>query len=98
MDHSSIITERNFGYVQKEWTEARKELEVERRHSRDLTLMRDKAVKEATDRVDAVSKELADALKAMSAAETRAQVAEVCRRFLPLDVAFSVALALEDLG
>ncbi|CAM6117186.1 unnamed protein product [Calypogeia fissa] len=65
------------GHIQKEWTEARKELEVERRHSRDLVVARDEAVKKATGQVEEVNKELADALKAMSAAETRAQVAEL---------------------
>lgn len=63
--------------VQKEWAEARKELEVEREHGRHSTSQRDRAVSEALKRVEAVSKELADAMKAVSAAETRAQIAEV---------------------
>ncbi|KAL2641779.1 hypothetical protein R1flu_009366 [Riccia fluitans] len=67
----------DWNHMQKEWAEGKKELESERSHSRDLVLSRDKAVKEAMDRVEAVGKELADAVKAMSAAETRAQVAEV---------------------
>jgi len=62
---------------QKEWAESRKELEIEREHGRYLTSQRDRAVTEALERVEAVSKELADALKAVSSAETRAQVAEV---------------------
>lgn len=57
--------------------EAKNDLEMERAHGRNLTAQRDKAVSEALGRVEAVSKELADALKAVSTAETRAQVAEV---------------------
>lgn len=62
--------------LQKEWAEARRELEMERARGRDLINQRDRAVSEALERVEAVSKELADALKSLSAAETRAQVAE----------------------
>jgi len=62
---------------QKEWAEARKELEIEREHGRNLSRQRDTAVTEALKGVEAVSKELADAVKAVSSAETRAQVAEV---------------------
>ncbi|BBN02351.1 nucleoprotein TPR [Marchantia polymorpha subsp. ruderalis] len=67
----------DWSHMQKEWAEGKRELEVERSHSRDLIVSRDKAVKDATDRIEASGKELADAIKAMSAAETRAQVAEV---------------------
>ncbi|KAL3677732.1 hypothetical protein R1sor_020688 [Riccia sorocarpa] len=67
----------DWNHMQKEWADGKKELEAERSHSRNLIVSRDKAVKEAMDRVEAVGKELAEALKAMSAAETRAQVAEV---------------------
>jgi nucleoprotein TPR len=68
--------ESELNNLQKEWAEARKELEIEREHGRYLTSQRDRAVTEALERVEAVSKELADALKAVSSAETRAQVAE----------------------
>lgn len=68
--------ESELNNLQKEWAEAKKELEIEREHGRYLTSQRDRAVTEALERVEAVSKELADALKAVSSAETRAQVAE----------------------
>uniref|UniRef100_A0A7I4FVD3 Nucleoprotein TPR/MLP1 domain-containing protein n=1 Tax=Physcomitrium patens TaxID=3218 RepID=A0A7I4FVD3_PHYPA len=68
--------ESELSNLQKEWVEARKELEIEREHGRRLTTQRDRAVSEALERVEAVSKELAVALKSVSAAETRAQVAE----------------------
>jgi nucleoprotein TPR len=63
--------------LQKEWAEAKTELEMERAHGQNLIAQRDKAVSEALERVEVASKELAEALKAVSTAETRAQVAEV---------------------
>lgn len=63
--------------MQKEWTEARRELESERLRVGNLTIHRDQSVNQALDRVDTLRKELTDALKALSTAETRAQVAEV---------------------
>ncbi|CAK9226319.1 unnamed protein product [Sphagnum troendelagicum] len=62
--------------LQKEWAEAKTELEMERAHGQNLIAQRDKAVSEALERVEVASKELAEALKAVSTAETRAQVAE----------------------
>lgn len=50
---------------------------MERAHGQNLIAQRDKAVSEALERVEVASKELAEALKAVSTAETRAQVAEV---------------------
>ncbi|CAM6077498.1 unnamed protein product [Sphagnum tenellum] len=62
--------------LQKEWAEAKTELEMERAHGQNLIAQRDKGVSEALERVEVASKELAEALKAVSTAETRAQVAE----------------------
>ncbi|OAE35214.1 hypothetical protein AXG93_4391s1000 [Marchantia polymorpha subsp. ruderalis] len=55
----------DWSHMQKEWAEGKRELEVERSHSRDLIFSRDKAVKDATDRIEASGKELADAIKTM---------------------------------
>ncbi len=63
--------------AQKEWAEAKTELGMERAHGQNLIAQRDKAVSEALERVEVASKELAEALKAVSTAETHAQVAEV---------------------
>ncbi|KAJ7568538.1 hypothetical protein O6H91_01G036800 [Diphasiastrum complanatum] len=62
--------------MQKEWAELKHELELERGHVRNLTTERDRAVSQAMDRVEILSKELADALAAVSAAETRAQISK----------------------
>ncbi|CAM6048370.1 unnamed protein product [Sphagnum compactum] len=62
--------------LQKEWAEAKTELEMERAHGQNLIAQRDKAMSEALEQVEVASKELAEALKAVSTAETRAQVAE----------------------
>jgi hypothetical protein len=46
-------------------------------HGQNLIAQQDTAVSEALKQVEVANKELSQALKAVSAAETRAQVAEV---------------------
>ena len=61
--------------MQREWAEAKKELEQERNNVRCLTSDREETMKNAMRQV--VGTKLANALQAVSAAETRAIVAEV---------------------
>eukprot|EP00250_Pteridium_aquilinum_P020517 c24845_g1_i1 orf=374-6757(+) len=62
--------------MQKEWVEMKHELDSERAHTRHLSHERDLVVKQTMDRIQSISKDLADALQKVSAAETRAQLAE----------------------
>lgn len=64
-------------YSQREWAEAKKELQQERDNVRSLTSDREQTLKNAMRQVEEMGKELANALHAVSAAETRAAVAEV---------------------
>lgn len=63
--------------MQREWAEAKNELQEERNNVRTLTLDRDQTVKSAMEQVELVRKELADALHAVATAEARAAIAEV---------------------
>lgn len=62
---------------QREWAEAKKELQEERENVRRLTLDRDQAMKNSMRQVEDMSKELSNALGAVASAESRAAVAEV---------------------
>ncbi|CAM6020254.1 unnamed protein product [Sphagnum balticum] len=62
--------------LQKEWAEAKTELEMECAHGKNLIAQQDTAVSEALKQVELANKELSQALKVVSAAETCAQVAE----------------------
>lgn len=62
---------------QREWAEAKKELQEERDNVRALTLDREQTIKNAMRQVEEMGKELAKALHAVAAAESRAAVAEV---------------------
>ncbi|KAK4285608.1 hypothetical protein QN277_002284 [Acacia crassicarpa] len=62
--------------LEREWAEAKKELQGERESVRTLTLDRDQTVKNAMRQVEEMGKELANALRASSSAESRAAVAE----------------------
>ena len=64
-------------FSQKEWAEAKKELQEERSNSRNSTSDRNQTLNNAVMQVEEMGKELANALKAVSAAESRASVAEV---------------------
>lgn len=65
-----------FSY-QREWAEAKRELQEERDNVRTLTVDREHTIKNAMKQVEEMGKELADALRAVAAAESRAAVAEV---------------------
>ncbi|KAJ4836929.1 hypothetical protein Tsubulata_022036 [Turnera subulata] len=62
--------------VEREWAEAKKELQQERDNVRALTSDREQTMKNAMKQVEEMGKELANALHAVSDAETRAAVAE----------------------
>lgn len=64
--------------LQREWAEAKKELHEERDRVRALTLEKEKAIETTVHQVEEMRKELADAWRAVSSAESRAAVAEVC--------------------
>ncbi|XP_030471618.2 nuclear-pore anchor isoform X1 [Syzygium oleosum] len=63
-------------HIQKEWAEAKKELQEEHDNVRKLMLDRDQTLKNSMKQVEEMGKELASALHAVAAAETRAAVAE----------------------
>ncbi|KAF8412623.1 hypothetical protein HHK36_000592 [Tetracentron sinense] len=60
----------------REWADAKKELQEERDNVRTLTLDREHTIKNAMRQVEEMGKELASALHAVAAAESRAAVAE----------------------
>ncbi|XP_058095907.1 nuclear-pore anchor-like isoform X2 [Magnolia sinica] len=62
--------------VEREWAEAKKALQEERDHVRTLTLGKEEILKDAMRQVEELGKELADALRAVAAAEARALTAE----------------------
>ena len=64
-------------FPQKEWAEAKKELQEERSNARNSTSDRNQTLNNAVRQVEGIGKEFANALKAVSAAESRASVAEV---------------------
>lgn len=64
-------------HVEREWAEAKRELQEERDNVRTLTVDREHTIKNAMKQVEEMGKELADALRAVAAAESRAAVAEV---------------------
>lgn len=68
-------------FIQREWAEAKKELQEERDNVRMLTLDREQTIKNAMRQVEEMGKELANALHAVAAAEARAAVAEVFVNF-----------------
>ncbi|KAK4595107.1 hypothetical protein RGQ29_018748 [Quercus rubra] len=63
-------------HVEREWVEAKRELQEERDNVRNLTVDREQTLKNAMRQVEEMGKELADALRAVTAAESRAAVAE----------------------
>lgn len=63
--------------MQKEWAEAKKDLQEERDNSRTLRLEREGSMNNAMRQVEEMGKELANALHAVAAAESRAAVSEV---------------------
>lgn len=65
------------GFSQKEWAEAKTELQEERSNARHSTSDHNQTLNNAVMQVEEMGKELANAMKAVSAAESRASVAEV---------------------
>ncbi|KAL2932133.1 Nuclear-pore anchor [Bienertia sinuspersici] len=62
--------------IEREWAEAKKELQEERNNVRTLSLDREQTIKDAMRQVENIGKELSAALQAVTAAESRAAVAE----------------------
>ncbi|XP_020091201.1 nuclear-pore anchor isoform X3 [Ananas comosus] len=62
--------------IEREWAEAKKELHEERDRVRALTLEKEKAIETTVHQVEEMRKELTDAWRAVSSAESRAAVAE----------------------
>eukprot|EP00252_Welwitschia_mirabilis_P011319 TRINITY_DN2545_c0_g1_i2.p1 TRINITY_DN2545_c0_g1~~TRINITY_DN2545_c0_g1_i2.p1 ORF type:complete len:1411 (+),score=457.86 TRINITY_DN2545_c0_g1_i2:114-4346(+) len=68
--------EEKLNHLQREWAEAKQELQKEREHTQNLTFERDQTVKQAMMQVESISNKLADALNSVSTAEARALAAE----------------------
>ncbi|KAG4950526.1 hypothetical protein JHK86_043765 [Glycine max] len=62
--------------LEREWAEAKQELNEERENVRRFTSDRDQTLKNSLRQVEDMSKELANALRAVASAESRAAVAE----------------------
>ncbi|EPS69163.1 hypothetical protein M569_05601, partial [Genlisea aurea] len=62
--------------IEKEWAETKQELQEERVNARNLTLERENTLRNALMQVEDLRKEIANALRSVSAAESRAAVAE----------------------
>ncbi|XP_057958216.1 nuclear-pore anchor [Malania oleifera] len=69
--------------VEREWAEAKNELQQERDNVRSLTLDREHTIKNAMRQVEEIGKELSNALRDAAAAEARAAVAEA--RYIDLE-------------
>lgn len=70
--------------LQREWAEAKKELQEERGNVRSLNRGREETITNSMKHVEEMGKDLANALRAVTAAETRAAVAEVFPHFFSL--------------
>ncbi|XP_065860874.1 nuclear-pore anchor-like [Euphorbia lathyris] len=68
--------EEHIKQIEREWAEAKKELERERNNVRALMADREGTLKDAMRQVEEMGKELTKALHAVSAAESRAAAAE----------------------
>ncbi|XP_011012854.1 PREDICTED: nuclear-pore anchor [Populus euphratica] len=86
--------------IEREWTEAKKELQQERDNVRSLTSDREQTLKNAMRQIDDMGKELANMLHAVSAAETRAAVAETKLSELEkkMKVSDAKAASMDDSG
>ncbi|XP_048326058.2 nuclear-pore anchor isoform X2 [Ziziphus jujuba] len=62
--------------VEREWAEVKKELQEERDNVRSLNLDREQTIKNSMKQLEEMGKDLANALRAVTAAETKAAVAE----------------------
>ncbi|KAL1205642.1 Nuclear-pore anchor [Cardamine amara subsp. amara] len=68
--------EEHIKQLEREWAEAKKELQEERSNARNISVDRNQTLNNAVMQVEEMGKELANALKAISVAESRAYVAE----------------------
>ncbi|CAA7062079.1 unnamed protein product [Microthlaspi erraticum] len=68
--------EEHIKKLEKEWAEAKTELQEERNNARHSTSDHNQTLNNAVMQVEEMGKELANAMKAVSAAESRASVAE----------------------
>ncbi|XP_010417589.1 PREDICTED: nuclear-pore anchor-like [Camelina sativa] len=68
--------EEHIKQLEREWAEAKKELQEERSSARNITSDSNQTLNKAVMQVEEMRKELADSLKAVSVAESRASVAE----------------------
>lgn len=66
-----------FSSFQRDWADAKRELQEERDHVRSLTHDKERALEKSMAQVEEMQKELADAWRAVASAESRAAVAEV---------------------
>ncbi|KAF3329142.1 nuclear-pore anchor isoform X2 [Carex littledalei] len=64
--------------LEQEWAEAKKDLQEEKDRVRTLTFEKEKTIETSMKQVEEMRKELSDAWRSVSSAETRAAVAEVC--------------------
>ncbi|CAA6656561.1 unnamed protein product [Spirodela intermedia] len=71
-----IRLEEHAKQIEREWAEAKKELQEERDRVRKLTGEREKILENSLAQVEETRKQLADAWRAVSSAESRAAVAE----------------------
>jgi nucleoprotein TPR len=62
---------------QQEWAEAKKELQEEKDRVRTLAVEKEKTIETSMRQIEEMRKELSDAWRSLSLAETRAAVAEV---------------------
>ncbi|XP_040999238.1 nuclear-pore anchor-like [Juglans microcarpa x Juglans regia] len=69
--------EEHIKQVEREWAEAKKQLQEERDNVQNLRVDREQTIKDAMRQVEEMGKELTLALRAVAAAESRAVVAEV---------------------
>ncbi|KAK2421940.1 nuclear-pore anchor [Trifolium repens] len=71
-----VKQEEHMKQLEREWAEAKKELQEERENVRRLALDRDQTMKNSLRQVEDMGKELTNALGALASAESRAAVAE----------------------
>lgn len=63
--------------MQREWAEAKRELQEQRDLVRNLSLEHESTLNDARKQVDELNKELNNALRSVANAESRAAIAEV---------------------
>ena len=76
-----LVTHYKILSTQREWAEAKRELQEQRDLVRNLSLEHDSSLKDARKQVDELNKELATAVRSVANAESRAAIAEVLQFF-----------------